>query len=221
MGIVGLGRVGQQVAKRLTGFDTNTIYYDIVDIPGDIRQRLNAEPVEFDELLRESDFVCLHVPLTQRTRGMISDRELALMKPTSYLINACRGPVVDEKALHRALVDGQIAGAGLDVLEQEPTPTDNPLFDLENVLITPHLAGTSEETNQRAADFAYGNIARVLSGQVPRVGGHPRRLALTHTHLTSRRRTIDTYGAWRSGSARGLGPRGRRFEPGRPDHSFP
>ncbi len=167
VGIVGLGRVGQQVAKRLTGFDTNTIYYDIVDIPGDIRQRLNAEPVEFDELLRESDFVCLHVPLTQRTRGMISDRELALMKPTAYLINACRGPVVDEKALHRALVDGRIAGAGLDVLEQEPTPTDNPLFDLENVLITPHLAGTSEETNQRAADFAYGNIARVLSGQSP------------------------------------------------------
>ena len=98
---------------------------------------------------------------------MISDRELALMKPTAYLINACRGPVVDEKALHRALVDGQIAGAGLDVLEQEPTPTDNPLFDLENVLITPHLAGTSEETTQRASDFAYGNIARVLAGEAP------------------------------------------------------
>ena len=126
-----------------------------------------AEPVELDELLRESDIVSLHVPLTRRTRGMISDCELALMKPTAYLINACRGPVVDEKALHRALVDGQIAGAGLDVLEQEPTPTDNPLFDLDNVLITPHMAGTSEETNQRAADFAYGNIARVLAGEPP------------------------------------------------------
>ena len=167
VGIVGLGRVGQQVAKRLTGFDTNTIYYDIVDIPQDVRQRLHAEPVELDELLRESDIVSLHVPLTRRTRGMISDCELALMKPTAYLINACRGPVVDEKALHRALVDGQIAGAGLDVLEQEPTPTDNPLFDLDNVLITPHMAGTSEETNQRAADFAYGNIARVLAGEPP------------------------------------------------------
>ena len=96
VGIVGLGRVGQQVAKRLTGFDTNTIYYDIVDIPEDVRQRLHAGPVEFDELLRESDIVSLHVPLTRRTRGMISDRELALMKPTAYLINACRGPVVDE-----------------------------------------------------------------------------------------------------------------------------
>ena len=167
VGIVGLGRVGQQVAKRLTGFDTNTIYYDIVDIPQDVRQRLHAEPAEFDELLRESDIVSLHVPLTRRTRAMISDRELALMKPTAYLINACRGPVVDEQALHRALVDGQIAGAGLDVLEQEPTPADNPLFDLDNVLITPHLAGTSEETSQRASDFAYGNIARVLAGEAP------------------------------------------------------
>ena len=82
--------------------------------------------MEFDELLREADIVSLHVPLTRRTRGMISDRELALMKPSAYLINACRGPVVDEKALHRALVDGRIAGAGLDVLEQEPTPTDKP-----------------------------------------------------------------------------------------------
>ena len=167
VGIVGLGRVGQQVAKRLIGFDTNTIYYDIVDVPEDVQLELRATPVEFDELLRESDIVSLHVPLTRRTRGMISDRELALMKTTAYLINACRGPVVDEQALHRALVDGQIAGAGLDVLEQEPTPTDNPLFELENVLITPHLAGTSEETNLRAADFAYGNIARVLAGQAP------------------------------------------------------
>ena len=167
VGIVGLGRVGRQVAKRLTGFDTNTIYYDVVEMPAEVRRELRAEPVEFDELLRESDLVSLHVPLTRRTRGMISDRELALMKPTAYLINACRGPVVDEKALHRALVEGRIAGAGLDVLEEEPTPAHNPLFDLENVLITPHLAGTSEETNQRSADFAYGNIARVLSGEAP------------------------------------------------------
>ena len=167
IGIVGLGRVGKQVAKRLTGFETNTIYYDIVDMPDEVQRDLNAHPVAFEELLRESDIVSLHVPLTLRTRSMISDRELAMMKPTAYLVNACRGPVVDEKALHRALNNGLIAGAGLDVLEVEPTPVDNPLFDLDNVLITPHMAGASQETNLRAAEFAYSNIKLVLAGRPP------------------------------------------------------
>jgi phosphoglycerate dehydrogenase-like enzyme len=90
-----------------------------------------------------------------------------MMKPTAYLINACLGPVVDEKALYQALKQRRIAGAGLDVLEQEPTPVDNPLFDLDNVIITPHMAGTSNETNLRAADFAYFNIQRVLAGNPP------------------------------------------------------
>ena len=167
VGIVGLGRIGKNVAKRLRGFDTNTIYYDVVDIPQEVQQDLSARPVPFEELLQESDLVSLHVPLNRRTRGMISDRELAMMKPTAYLINACRGPVVDEAALLRALRDNQIAGAGLDVLEEEPTPVDNPLFDLDNVIITPHMAGTSHETNLRAADFAYTNILRVLAGEEP------------------------------------------------------
>jgi phosphoglycerate dehydrogenase-like enzyme len=164
VGIVGLGRIGRQVAKRLTGFDTRTIYYDVEDIPGDVQLEVKAEPVSFDELLETSDIVTLHVPLTRRTRGMMSDREFAMMKPTAFLINLCRGPVVDEAALYRALTEGQIAGAGLDVLEVEPTPADNPLFDLDNVIITPHMAGQSSETALRAAHFAYGNILRVLSG---------------------------------------------------------
>ena len=164
VGIVGLGRIGRQVAKRLTGFDTRTIYYDIEDIPEDVQQAVNAEPVGFDELLQTSDFVSMHVPLTRRTRGMMSDREFDLMKPTAFFINLCRGPVVDEAALYRALTEGKIAGAGLDVLEVEPTPTDNPLFDLDNVIITPHMAGQSQETALRAAHFAYGNILRVLNG---------------------------------------------------------
>ena len=165
VGIVGLGRIGRQVAKRLTGFDTRTIYYDVEDIPGDVQLEVKAEPVSFDELLETSDIVTLHVPLTRRTRGMMSDREFAMMKPTAFLINLCRGPVVDEAALYRALTEGQIAGAGLDVLEVEPTPADNPLFDLDNVIITPHMAGQSSETALRAAHFAYGNILRVLSGE--------------------------------------------------------
>ena len=164
VGIIGLGRIGRQVAKRLTGFDTRTIYYDIEDIPEDVRNEVKAEPVSLDELLETSDFVSIHVPLTRRTRGMMSDREFDLMKPTAFFINLCRGPVVDEAALYRALTEGKIAGAGLDVLEVEPTPADNPLFDLDNVIITPHMAGQSQETALRAAHFAYGNILRVLNG---------------------------------------------------------
>ena len=164
VGIIGLGRIGRQVAKRLTGFDTRTIFYDIEDIPEDVQREVKAEPVAFDELLETSDIVSMHVPLTRRTRGMMSDREFGMMKPTAFFINLCRGPVVDEAALYRALTEGQIAGAGLDVLEVEPTPADNPLFDLDNVIITPHMAGQSQETALRAAHFAYGNILRVLNG---------------------------------------------------------
>ncbi len=165
VGIVGLGRIGRQVAKRLTGFDTRTIFYDIEDIPTEVQQEVKAEPVGFDELLETSDIVSMHVPLTRRTRAMMSDREFDMMKETAFLINLCRGPVVDEAALYRALTEGKIAGAGLDVLEVEPTPADNPLFDLDNVIITPHMAGQSQETALRAANFAYGNILRVLGGE--------------------------------------------------------
>ena len=167
VGIVGLGRIGKHLAKRLTGFDTHTIYYDIEEIPQDVQKELKADPVPFDDLLREADIVSMHVPLTRRTRGMMSDREFGLMKDTAILINACRGPVVDEKALYRALQDGQIAAVGLDVLEAEPTPEENPLFDLDNVVITPHMAGQSQETNLRAASFAYANIMRALAGDQP------------------------------------------------------
>ena len=167
VGIVGLGRIGKQVAKRLRGFDTRTIYYDIIDMPQEVREELAAEPVPFDDLLRESDLVSVHVPLTRRTRGMISDRELDLMKPTAFLISDARGPVVDERALYQALKNGRIAGAALDVLEEEPTPADNPLFDLDNVVITPHMAGFSYETSVRTAQFAYDNVRRTLAGSPP------------------------------------------------------
>jgi phosphoglycerate dehydrogenase-like enzyme len=165
VGIVGLGRVGKQVAKRLKGFDTRTIYYDVDKIATKTQIELNVEPVAFEDLLRESDIISLHIPLNRQTRALISHQELEAMKPTSYLINASRGPVVDEKALHHALQSGIIAGAGLDVLEKEPTPADNPLFDLDNVVITPHMAASSYETDLRAGGFAYSNIKRVLLGE--------------------------------------------------------
>ena len=167
VGIVGLGRTGKQVAKRLRGFDTRTFYYDIVEMPQEVQLELNVQPVSFDGLLSQSDIVTLHVPLTPRTRGMVGDRELEMMKPTAYLISTCRGPVIDEKALYQALKNGRIAGAALDVLEQEPTPPDNPLLDLDNVVITPHLAGFSYETSLRVAEFAYSNIKRVMAGETP------------------------------------------------------
>ena len=167
VGIVGLGHIGKPVAKRLKGFDTRTIYYDIVEIPLEVQQELNAQPVPFEELLTQSDIVSLHVPLTSSNREMIGERELELMKSTAYLINTSRGRLVDEKALYQALKNKRIAGAALDVLEEEPPSPDNPLFDLDNVVITPHMAAFSHETYVRYANFAYANIKRALAGEPP------------------------------------------------------
>ena len=138
VGIVGLGHIGQNVAQRLRGFDTTTLYHNRRTFPPSLEQQLNVQKVPLDRLLSSSDIVTLHVPETHSTRGMISHRELSLMKPTAVLINTCRGPVVDEAALYQALKEGRIAAAGLDRLEEEPTPRDNPLLDMENVVITPH-----------------------------------------------------------------------------------
>ena len=167
IGIVGLGRIGKQVAKRLMGFDTRTLYYDIQEMPLEVQQELNAQPVQFEELLHQSDIVSLHVPLTARTAQMIGERELGMMKPTAFLISTCRGAVIEERALFQALNDRRIAAAGLDVLEQEPTPPDSPLFELDNLIITPHMAGSTVEAELRAAEFAYDNIKRVLAGEPP------------------------------------------------------
>lgn len=167
IGIVGLGRIGKQLARRLKGFACEVVYHDILTFLPELEEELAVKRVPFEELLRTSDIVTLHVPLTPLTRKMIGRRELAMMKPSAILINACRGPVVDEKALYDALRSGRIAGAGLDVLEQEPTPVDNPLLGLENVVVTPHMAGSSYETVLKGAAFASENIHRVMAGQPP------------------------------------------------------
>ena len=167
VGIIGLGRIGSRVARRLQGWECDIIYSDVVDPEPGIEEELNLRRVELDELLMESDIITLHVPLTSQTRGMISDREFALMKPTVVFINACRGPVVDEIALIRALEDKRIAQAGLDVLEEEPTPLDNPLLYMDNVLVTPHLASFTQESGEKSRTFAMYNAARVLRGEDP------------------------------------------------------
>ena len=167
VGIVGFGRIGQRVARRLQGWECRLIYYDVVSFPPALEQELHITRVPLDDLLRTSDIITLHVPLNRRTKGMISDREFGLMKPTTVLINACRGPVVDEAALIRALRAQKIMGAGLDVLEEEPTPANNPLLDMDNVLVTPHLAAFAQESFEKSRVFAVQNAARVASGEAP------------------------------------------------------
>jgi phosphoglycerate dehydrogenase-like enzyme len=167
VGIVGLGRIGQRVARRLQGWECRLIYHDVVGYPPALEQELHITRVPLDDLLRTADIITLHVPLTRQTKGMISDREFGLMKPTTVLINACRGPVVDEAALIRALRAQKILAAGLDVLEEEPTPTNNPLLDMDNVIVTPHLAAFAQESYEKSRAFAVENAARVARGEAP------------------------------------------------------
>jgi len=167
LGIVGLGNIGKKVARRAQAFDMQVRYYDIVRLSEDREDALGVRFALLPELLRMSDVVSLHVPLTDRTRGMMGREQFALMKPSALLINTCRGPVVDEKALHHALTSGQILAAGLDVMVEEPPATDHPLFKLESVTLSPHMAGPTWENWSRAFRNAFDNIQRVAAGDKP------------------------------------------------------
>jgi phosphoglycerate dehydrogenase-like enzyme len=167
LGIVGLGTIGKKVARRAQAFDMRVQYYDTIRLTEDQEDVLGVKFALFPELLRASDVVSLHVPLNDRTRNMMSTREFAAMKDSATLINTCRGPVVDENALHRALTTRQISAAGLDVMVEEPPPTDHPLFALENVTITPHTAGPTWENWTKAFRNAFDNVQRVASGAQP------------------------------------------------------
>lgn len=167
VGIVGLGNIGSRVAKRLTGFETTTLYHDVREFDPEYERSLNLQRVSFDELLERSDIVTAHVPLNSRTRKMFSTREFAAMRDSAVFINTCRGPVHDETALIKALRNGDIAAAGLDVFEQEPVSLDNPLLHMDNVVVTPHLAGSTEERVDRALVFSFENARRVLNGETP------------------------------------------------------
>ena len=167
VGIIGVGRIGSRVAKRLQGWECELIYHDVVDPDSELVSDLSMKKVELDELLSTSDIITLHVPLNRNTRGMISDREFDLMKSSAILINACRGPVVDEDAFIRAIEQDKIMAAGVDVLEVEPTPEDNPLIDMDNVLITPHLAAFTQEASDKSRAFATYNTAKVVNGEDP------------------------------------------------------
>ncbi|MBM4419100.1 MAG: hypothetical protein FJ033_12445 [Chloroflexi bacterium] len=168
IGIVGMGRIGQEVARRLRPFEPGEmVYFDPFRPPPEREKELGVRYLPLDELLSVSDVVTLHVPLMPSTRNMIDARTLALMKATAILINNSRGGLVDEAALADALARGVIAGAGLDVFAQEPPPKDHPLFALRNVLLTPHMAGPTWESYPRRFANCYENIVRVANGGQP------------------------------------------------------
>jgi len=169
VGIMGIGNIGQKVARRVQSFEAKVQYYDPYLTPENLARvrELGAKPVSLEELFRSSDIFTSHAPLTRETNHVVNRQRLATMKPTAILVNMSRGPIVDEAALIEALQTRRIAGAAIDVFEEEPTAPDNPLFKLSNVIVTPHSAGTTWDTWFRRADFAYQNMKRVWDGEAP------------------------------------------------------
>jgi len=168
LGLVGLGRIGMEIAKRAKGFSMKVIYFDTQRRSTEEENELGVEYVpELSALLSQSDFVSLHVPLIPQTRHLISTAEFALMKPTAILINTSRGPVLDQKALYKALKSRQILAAAIDVSEVEPIPLDDPLLTLDNIIIAPHIASASVATRTKMAVIAAENLIAGLRGQIP------------------------------------------------------
>ena len=167
LGIVGLGTIGKKTARLARAFGMTVQYYDVARLSEDAEDALEVRFRLLGEIFRGSDVVSLHVPLNPSTRGLVGARELALLKPTAVLVNTSRGPVADEAALTAALAEGRIAGAGLDVFDQEPPDPDNPLFSLDNVVLTAHLAGPTVESAPARLRNAFDNVERVERGEAP------------------------------------------------------
>lgn len=166
LGLVGLGRIGQAVARRAAGFNMKVVFHGAGPIPEQVVKDLRVTRVPLEELLRISDFISLHVPLLHETKHLLNDRTFALMKPTCIVVNTSRGPVVDEKALGRALKSGKIAAAGLDVFEREPE-IEPELRQLDNVVLAPHIASASHETRLKMSMMAADNLLASLKGNRP------------------------------------------------------
>jgi len=166
VGIIGLGAIGKHVARRVRGFECQVLAYDVVR-----DERFAAEAgvsyVDLDELVERSDFITIHTLLTPATRALIDKARLRRMKPTAFLVNSSRGPVVDERAIARALRERWIAGAALDVFEAEPLAPDSPLRSLDSVILSAHIAGITEESTRRAVEMACENVRRLLKGEPP------------------------------------------------------
>ncbi|HYM70186.1 MAG TPA: D-glycerate dehydrogenase [bacterium] len=166
LGIVGMGRIGAAIARRSRGFKMPLLYHNRRRNEA-LEQELGATSVSLDDLLRQSDFVMISTALTPETRHLIGERELGLMKPTAIIVNISRGPVIDQRALYRALVDKKIWAAGLDVFEVEPVPMDDPLLRLDNVVIPPHLGSASIATRIKMATMAAANCLAGVTGKIP------------------------------------------------------
>jgi len=166
-GVIGTGMIGREVVKRLWGFGPRILVHDVVQT-AEVVERYGAQYVDsVDQLLAQSDYVTVHAPLMPATRGMIGAAQLRQMKPSAYLVNTARGPLVDERALVNALAAGRLAGAALDVFEVEPLAADSPLRTMDNVILTPHIAGVTVESCQAMAEMAIANVARVLRDEDP------------------------------------------------------
>jgi glyoxylate reductase len=166
LGIIGLGRIGILVAKRAKGFDMKVLYYNTSRKP-EVERELGVKYVDLDDLLRDSDFVTLHVPLTSATKSLIGKKELALMKPTAYLINTSRGEVVDELALIETLKNKKLRGVGLDVFWSEPTNINPELYKLNNAVLSPHIGSASFETRSKMAEMAAQAVIDAIEGKKP------------------------------------------------------
>jgi len=167
LGVIGFGRIGRRVAQiGYHGLGMRVLYADIVPSP-EMEREIGARRVDLETLLGDSDYVTVHVPLLPQTARLIGADQFAIMKPTAFFVNTSRGPVVDEAALYAALAEKRIAGAGIDVFEQEPTPADNPLFALDNIIVTPHVASSSTEALRKMALVAEDVVA-VLEGRSPK-----------------------------------------------------
>jgi glyoxylate reductase len=166
VGIVGMGQIGQAMARRAHGFAMRILYTDEIPRP-EIEAQMGARRVSLEELLRESDFVTLHVPLMPETRHLIGAAQLAMMKPTAILVNTARGPIVDQRALADALRAGHPAIAALDVTDPEPIAMDDPLLSVPNAIIAPHIASGSRATREKMAEIAVDNLLAALRGELP------------------------------------------------------
>ena len=167
LGIVGLGTIGKKTARLAAAFGMNIIYYDIARLAEHEEDAIGVRFRLLKELLRESDLISLHTPLNDTTRHLIGAEELSLMKESAIRVNTARGPVIDEAALYAALTEGKILAAGLDVFDQEPPQPDNPLFKLDNVILSAHLAGPTFESNIARVRNAFDNVQRVARGEKP------------------------------------------------------
>lgn len=174
VGIVGLGEIGCELARRTRVMGMHNLYYKRNRLNPELERRFHAEYRDLENLLRESDYLCLAVPHTPKTEGLIGRNELSLMKKSAFLINICRGGVVDENALISALEENSIAGAGLDVFTYEPLPAESPLCQLDNVILTPHIGGGTGTSRTLELESALKEMDRILSGHPPQIDiSHP------------------------------------------------